>query len=86
MEMACGAALAAVYSGIIRKLQDESKHAMKSPPWVDSHSALKPFRGHARIPIVVVLPPFRPSAGSLAPPVGDRVRWQQHQHGAIGQP
>lgn len=28
VEMACGAALAAVYSGIIRKLQDESKHAM----------------------------------------------------------
>lgn len=42
VEMACGAALAAVYSGIIRKLQDESKHAMQSPPWVDSYSTLKP--------------------------------------------
>lgn len=28
VEMACGAALAAVYSGVIRKLQDESKHDM----------------------------------------------------------
>lgn len=35
-----------------------------------------------------VAPPFffRSAARSLGPPAGDRVRWQQHRHEAIGQP
>lgn len=64
VEMACGAALAAVYSGVIGKLQNERKHSMyPSPPALLGCTHAKgPFltsaiNGAVRV-IVTFSPPF----------------------------